>query len=358
MPQRASGRSAIRSSAAERRAHRRPAARRSCPRPSACGCGSRRAGGSPRSTSGEPVPFSPEDRDDRPTGRTGELGLVATVAAAEALSVPRGTVRREAATLGDVMLDVIVPARAAARARGRRARPHATGAGQAANVAAWAACSSRPAASPARQRCGRALVARELESHGVELVTRSATAGPASSSRSSAPTATARWLPIAASRRHIRARRRLGPVRRAPPVGLRATAWAIAHAAPRCASLRARCPHLVGIAAWTEIRAYGPVRFRELLDTIAPDVLFATEAEWEMLGGAYLPADRPHQARRAAARSSPKKATDLARRGGGRRLDRRGRRPCSRVPPRRLARGRRSPGLEGSSLRRARRQLP
>jgi sugar/nucleoside kinase (ribokinase family) len=32
------------------------------------------------------------------------------------------------------------------------------------------------------------------------------------------------------------------------------------------------------------------VRFRELLDEIAPDVLFATEAEWEMLGGAYLTA--------------------------------------------------------------------
>jgi sugar/nucleoside kinase (ribokinase family) len=46
----------------------------------------------------------------------------------------------------------------------------------------------------------------------------------------------------------------------------------------------------VDVAAWTEIRAYGPVRFRELLDVIAPDVLFATEAEWEMLGGAYLTA--------------------------------------------------------------------
>src|SRR6185437_5758394 len=46
----------------------------------------------------------------------------------------------------------------------------------------------------------------------------------------------------------------------------------------------------VDVAAWTEIRAYGPVQFRELLDTLAPDVLFATEAEWEMLCGAYLSA--------------------------------------------------------------------
>ena len=32
------------------------------------------------------------------------------------------------------------------------------------------------------------------------------------------------------------------------------------------------------------------MQFRELLDTLAPDVLFATEAEWELLGGAYLTA--------------------------------------------------------------------
>ena len=32
------------------------------------------------------------------------------------------------------------------------------------------------------------------------------------------------------------------------------------------------------------------MQFRELLDAIAPDVLFATEAEWELLGGAYLTA--------------------------------------------------------------------
>ena len=46
----------------------------------------------------------------------------------------------------------------------------------------------------------------------------------------------------------------------------------------------------VDVAPWTQLRAFGPVRFRELLDTVAPDVLFATEAEWEMLGGAYLTA--------------------------------------------------------------------
>jgi len=46
----------------------------------------------------------------------------------------------------------------------------------------------------------------------------------------------------------------------------------------------------VDVAAWTEIRSYGPVQFRQLLDELAPDILFATEAEWELLGGAYLTA--------------------------------------------------------------------
>src|SRR5262249_12688179 len=46
----------------------------------------------------------------------------------------------------------------------------------------------------------------------------------------------------------------------------------------------------VDVAAWNEIRRVGPVRFRELVDELAPDVLLATEAEWELLGGAYLTA--------------------------------------------------------------------
>jgi sugar/nucleoside kinase (ribokinase family) len=46
----------------------------------------------------------------------------------------------------------------------------------------------------------------------------------------------------------------------------------------------------VDVAAWTEIRNYGPVEFRGVLDELAPDILFATEAEWELLGGAYLTA--------------------------------------------------------------------
>jgi sugar/nucleoside kinase (ribokinase family) len=64
----------------------------------------------------------------------------------------------------------------------------------------------------------------------------------------------------------------------------------------------------VDVAAWTEIRSYGPVRFRELLDELAPDVLFATEAEWEMLGLA-APPPRPAAPGRKTGR--------LGRPGGG-----------------------------------------
>jgi sugar/nucleoside kinase (ribokinase family) len=46
----------------------------------------------------------------------------------------------------------------------------------------------------------------------------------------------------------------------------------------------------VDLAPWTELRTFGPVAFRELLDTLVPDVLFATEAEWQILGGSYLAA--------------------------------------------------------------------
>ena len=32
------------------------------------------------------------------------------------------------------------------------------------------------------------------------------------------------------------------------------------------------------------------MRFRERLDALAPDLVFANEAEWEIVGGSYLPA--------------------------------------------------------------------
>ena len=43
----------------------------------------------------------------------------------------------------------------------------------------------------------------------------------------------------------------------------------------------------VDLSAWPRSREYGPVRFRELLERLAPDVIFANEAEWEIVGAAY-----------------------------------------------------------------------
>jgi ribokinase len=43
----------------------------------------------------------------------------------------------------------------------------------------------------------------------------------------------------------------------------------------------------VDLSAWTRIREYGPAAFRERLEQLAPDVVFANEAEWEIVGGAY-----------------------------------------------------------------------
>ena len=47
----------------------------------------------------------------------------------------------------------------------------------------------------------------------------------------------------------------------------------------------------VDLSSWSAIRAYGPERFRANLDAAAPDVVFANEPEWEMVGGAYALAE-------------------------------------------------------------------
>jgi ribokinase len=202
------------------------------------------------------------------------------------------------ATLGDVMLDVIVRlAEPLAPGGDVRAQTRATTGGQAANVAVWAAslgAEARCIAKRGDDPTGE-LVARELAARGVEL------AGP------TAHGATGVVVSIVgddgdralASDRGIAptlAPEELDPFWLACDV-LHLSGYAllrepIAAAARRAVELaRERDARIsVDLAAWTEIRAYGPVEFRELLDAIAPDVLLATEAEWELLGGAYLTA--------------------------------------------------------------------
>ncbi|HEY6150353.1 MAG TPA: PfkB family carbohydrate kinase, partial [Gaiellaceae bacterium] len=43
----------------------------------------------------------------------------------------------------------------------------------------------------------------------------------------------------------------------------------------------------VDLSSWSAIRARGPAVFRESLEELAPDVVFANEPEWELVGGAY-----------------------------------------------------------------------
>jgi sugar/nucleoside kinase (ribokinase family) len=201
-------------------------------------------------------------------------------------------------TLGDVMLDVIVRLeQPLAPGDDVRAQTRTGAGGQAANVAAWAAslgadarCIAKRGADPAGE-----LVAAQLAALGVELV------GPVAAG----PTGVVVSLVGQDGDRSMASDRGVSPT--LAPDELQA-AWLecdvlhlsgyallrepVSHAALLAAKLaRERGARVsVDVATWTELRAYGPVQFRELLDTIAPDVLFATEAEWEMLGGAYLTA--------------------------------------------------------------------
>jgi sugar/nucleoside kinase (ribokinase family) len=202
------------------------------------------------------------------------------------------------ATNGDEMLEVIVRLeQPLAHGDDVRAETRTGAGGQAANVAAWAAALGADARCIAKRGEDAAgeLVARELESRGVELV------GPVT------PGATGVVVSIVGSdgERSMASDRGVAPT--FEPEEL-AAAWVdcdilhvsgyallrepLSHTALLATRLARERGALVSVdvAAWTEIRAYGPVQFRELLDTIAPDVLFATEAEWEMLGGAYLSA--------------------------------------------------------------------
>jgi ribokinase len=201
------------------------------------------------------------------------------------------------ATLGDVLLDVVVLLSEPLALGGDvRASTRAGAGGQAANVAAWAAelgAEARCIAKRGDDPTGD-LVARELAQHGVELV------GPVGAGATGVVVSIVRD-----GDRSLASDRGVAPS--FAPEELDA-AWVVCDVLhlsgyallrdpmAETAVLAARLAREQGarvsadVAAWTEIRDYGPVRFRELLDELAPDVLFATEAEWELLGGAYLTA--------------------------------------------------------------------
>lgn len=201
------------------------------------------------------------------------------------------------ATLGDVLLDVVARLEEPlARGADVRAQTSAGAGGQAANVAAWAAALGADARCIAKRGDDAAgeLLARELARRGVELV------GPVAEGATGVVVSV-----VEAGDRSMASGRGVAPSLEPDELedawldcdvlhlsGYALLAEPIAHAALHAARLaRAGGARIsVDVAAWTEIRRYGPVEFRRLLDELAPDVLFATEAEWELLGGAYLTA--------------------------------------------------------------------
>jgi ribokinase len=202
-------------------------------------------------------------------------------------------------TLGDALLDVMV----------RAAEPLAPGAdspvdtklatgGQAANVASWIAELGHDARCVARRAddaAGR-LVETLLSARGVELV------GPAG--KGTTGTVVALVSPdgerTMATDRGVSTELRAGELEPGwfDCTWLHVSGYALlaepiveaALAAVRLARDRdARVA--VDLSSWSAIRAYGPERFRASLDTAAPDVVFANEPEWEMVGGAYALAE-------------------------------------------------------------------
>ena len=197
-------------------------------------------------------------------------------------------------TLGDILLDVIVrldePLTNGADARATTLT--GTG-GQAANVAAWAAelgADARCVAKRGEDAAGR-LVADDLRRRGVEL------RGPAqgrggvvvslvdtdgertmASDRGVAPELTAADLEpawFACDGLHIS-----GYALLAAPIDAAALRAAdLAHAAGARVS--------VDLSAWTHIRKHGPLPFRDKLEAVSPELIFANEPEWEIVGAAY-----------------------------------------------------------------------
>ena len=198
-------------------------------------------------------------------------------------------------TLGDLLLDVIV----------RLDEPLAPGAdanavtrtvpgGQAANVAAWAAALGAQARFVGKRGSDEAgqLATAGLAARGVEV------AGPVAEGRNGIVVSLVgpdgdRTM---ASDRGVAPE--LSPDELEPRwfecdhlhvAGYSLMRSPIAAAATRAVELArtAGARVSVDLSAWTRIRELGAARFRERLDALAPDVVFANEAEWEVLGAAF-----------------------------------------------------------------------
>jgi sugar/nucleoside kinase (ribokinase family) len=199
-------------------------------------------------------------------------------------------------TLGDLLLDVIV----------RAPQPLAPGAdtpvetrlasgGQVANVASWVTAlggRARLVAKRADDEAGR-LAQSLLEARGVEL------AGPVVEGRTGVVVS----FVGADGDRSMATDRGVSPELRAEELDPRlfsGCAWLhvsgyglLAEPVAEAALAGGRFARdqgaqvSVDLSSWSTIREHGPDRFRARLEELAPDVVFANEPEWEMVGGAY-----------------------------------------------------------------------
>ena len=203
-------------------------------------------------------------------------------------------------TLGDLLLDVIVRAAQPFAANADTpAKTRVVSGGQAANVAAWIAAlggNARFVGKQADDETGD-LARSLLERRGVEL------AGPRGGGRTGVVVS----FVGADGERSMATDRGVAPELRAEELkadwfegcewlhlsGYSLLAEPIGHAALQAASLArgggARVS--VDLSSWSAIRDYGPERFRGRLEELAADVVFANEAEWELVGGAYALAE-------------------------------------------------------------------
>ena len=194
-------------------------------------------------------------------------------------------------TIGDLLLDVIV----------RLHQPLAEGAdadattqlgpgGQAANVAAWVAelgGKARLVGKRAADEAGRT-ASGALERYGVDV------RGPIVEGR----TGTIVSLVGPDGERTMASDRGVSPDLRAPELDpdwflgetVHIPSYSlvrdpIAEAAVQAAELAELVS--VDLSSWSVIRDFGPRRFRERLEQLEPDVVFANEAEEEIIGGRF-----------------------------------------------------------------------
>jgi len=198
--------------------------------------------------------------------------------------------------LGDLLLDVIVRLREPlAAGADAHAETYAGPGGQAANVAAWAVELGADARFVGKRGddAGGRVVEEEYRTRGVDVV------GPVAPGRNGVVVS----LVAPDGDRTMASDRGVAPQLEPDDVDpawfrgadvLHVSGYSLLRSPIDEAALRAAelartngARVSVDLSAWTRIREFGPAAFRARLEALAPDVVFANEPEWEIVGGAY-----------------------------------------------------------------------